>query len=60
MNTMQSGEYLNLMKSNDLIRVDALAGRVTYQRTETGREFLELYGRMALLLDPCISAAPAM
>ena len=37
MNTLQSGEYLNLMKSNDLIRVDAIAGKVTYQRTEVGR-----------------------
>jgi len=60
MNTMQSGEYLNLMTSNDLIRVDAIAGKVTYQRTEAGIEFLELYGKMAVLLDPCISAAPAM
>ena len=60
MNTTQSGEYLNLMKSNDLIRVDAIAGKVTYQRTEAGKDFLELFGRMALLLDPFISAAPAM
>jgi predicted transcriptional regulator len=60
MNTAQSGDYLNLMKSNDLIRVDAIAGKVTYQRTEVGIEFLEIYGRMALLLDPGISAAPAM
>jgi hypothetical protein len=37
-----------------------MAGKITYQRTEAGIEFLELYGRMALLLDPCISAAPAM
>ena len=58
MNTMQSGQYLDLMKSNELIRIGATAGRVTYQRTETGREFLELYSQMVLLLDPSISAAP--
>ena len=60
MNTTQSGEYLNFMKSNYLIRVDAMAGKVTYQRTEAGIEFLELYGKMVRLLDPFISAAPAM
>jgi predicted transcriptional regulator len=54
MNTAQSGQYLNLMKSSYLIRVDAIAGRVTYQRTEAGREFLELYNKMALSLDPSI------
>lgn len=56
MSTMQSGEYLSLMRSSDLIRIDAIAGRVTYQRTEVGREFLGLYNKMALLLDPSISA----
>lgn len=60
MNFTQSGQYLNLMKTNGLIRKDAMAGKVTYQRTEVGIEFLEIYGRMALLLDPGISAAPAM
>jgi predicted transcriptional regulator len=60
MNTTQSGEYLNFMKSNYLIRVDAMAGKVTYQRTEAGMEFLELYGKMVRLIDPFISAAPAM
>lgn len=58
MNTMQSGHYLDLMKSNELIQIGATAGRVTYQRTEIGREFLELYNQMVLLLDPSISAAP--
>jgi predicted transcriptional regulator len=57
MSTMQSGQYLNLMKSNDLIRVDAVAGRVTYQRTEAGRVFLEVYNKMVMLLDPSISAS---
>jgi hypothetical protein len=46
------------MKSNDLIQIGAIAGKVTYQRTEIGREFLELYNQIALLLDPSISAAP--
>jgi predicted transcriptional regulator len=55
MSTAQSGLYLNLMKSNDLIRNNATGGKVTYQRTETGLEFLELYGNMALLLDPGVS-----
>jgi len=58
MNTVQSGHYLDLMKSNDLIQIGAIAGKVTYQRTEIGREFLELYNQIALLLDPSISAAP--
>jgi predicted transcriptional regulator len=55
MNSITSGQYLNLMVSNDLIRVDGLAGKVTYQRTEAGREFLEAYNNMVLLLDPNIS-----
>ncbi len=58
MNTAQSGHYLDLMKSNELIRIGATAGRTTYQRTDIGREFLELYNQMVLLLDPSISAAP--
>lgn len=56
MNFTQSGQYLNYMKSNGLIRKDAMAGKVTYQRTEAGREFLELYNKMVLLLDPNIPA----
>jgi predicted transcriptional regulator len=60
MNTTQSGQYLTLMKSSELIRKDAIAGRVTYQRTNTGREFLELYNKMIMLLDSGIPAAPAM
>jgi predicted transcriptional regulator len=57
MSSTQSGEYLNFMRSNDLIQIDAIAGKVTYQRTEVGRQFLELYNKLALLLDPSISAA---
>ncbi len=61
MNTAQSQGYLNLMKSNDLIiRIDAIAGKITYQRTEAGREFLELYNKMAVLLDSSISAPSLM
>jgi predicted transcriptional regulator len=60
MSTAQSGQYLTLMKSSDLIRIDTVAGRVTYERTNTGREFLELYNKMIVLLDPEIPAAPAM
>jgi len=57
MSFTQSGQYLTLMRSNDLIRIDAIAGKVTYQRTEAGRKFLEVYNKMALLLDPSISAS---
>jgi predicted transcriptional regulator len=57
MSSIQSGQYLNLMKSNDLIRIDAMAGKVKYQRTDAGREFLELYKKMVLLLDPSIPAS---
>jgi predicted transcriptional regulator len=60
MNTAQSWQYLTLMKSSELIRKDAIAGRVTYQRTNTGREFLELYNKMSVLLDSGIPSAPAM
>jgi len=51
MSFAQSGNYLNLMRSNDLVHVDANAGRVTYQRTDADREFLGLYEKMALPLD---------
>jgi predicted transcriptional regulator len=57
MSFMQSGEYLSFMKSNDLIRIGTIAGKVTYQRTEAGREFLKIYNKMVILLDPSISAS---
>ncbi len=60
MSSKQSEEYLSFMKSNDLIRIDAIAGKVTYQRTETGREFLGIFNRMILLLDSSISAPSLM
>jgi predicted transcriptional regulator len=60
MSSKQSGEYLSLMKSNDLIQIDTIAGKVTYQRTEGGREFLKLFNKMALLLDSSISIPSLM
>lgn len=56
MNTAQSDGYLKLMRSSDLVRMGAIAGRVTYQRTEIGIQFLELYNKMALLLDHDVAA----
>lgn len=56
MSTAQSGHYLDLMRSSDLVRTGAYAGRVTYQRTEAGLEFLELYKKIALMLDSGISS----
>ncbi len=60
MSSMQSGGYLSLLKSNDLIRMDTMAGKVTFQRTEAGREFLRLFNEMVLLLDSSISAPSLM
>ena len=57
MSSTQSGRYLDLMRSNDLIQKDATSGKVTYQRTEAGREFMKHYNKMVLLLDPSISPA---
>jgi predicted transcriptional regulator len=57
MSFIQSEQYLDLMRSNDLIQIDAIQGKVRYQRTGAGREFLELYKKMVLLLDPSISAS---
>ena len=47
------------MESIDLVRTEGTRGKVTYQKTETGRDYLDLYNKMALLLDPSISA-PAL
>ena len=59
MSFAQSGEYLSLMTSNDLIRLDMMAEKATYQRTETGREFLALFNKMVLLLGPAtVSSKP--
>jgi len=56
MSSAQSGRYLDLMRSNDLIQKNVTSGKVTYQRTEAGREFMKHYNKIALLLDPSISA----
>lgn len=56
MNFKQSGYYLGFMISSDLVETNAIAGRVRYQRTETGQEFLETYDKMILMLDPDIFA----
>ena len=56
MSSHQSGEYLSFMSLNDLIQIDGVPGKVTYQRTQAGRQFLEVYNRMVLLLEPNISA----
>ena len=55
MSTAQSGQYLDFMESVDLVHTAAMAGRVTYAKTETGRDYLEVYDKMAVLLDPCVS-----
>jgi predicted transcriptional regulator len=51
MSTAQSGEYLSVMTSSNLVQMCARAGKMEYQRTEFGLEFLELFKKMALLLD---------
>jgi predicted transcriptional regulator len=60
MNSLQSGQYLNLLESSDLIQKQVAAGKVMYQRTEAGRVFLKHYNQMVLLLDPSISAPALM
>ena len=57
LSSTQFGQYLNFMKSRDLIRTNATARKVTYNRTENGREFLKLFNKMVLLLDSSISPA---
>jgi len=52
----QSGRYLDSMRSSNLIQKDATSGKVTYQRTEAGREFMKNYNKIVLLLDSSISA----
>jgi predicted transcriptional regulator len=60
MSSMQSGHYLTFMKSNDLVRMNATDGKVTYQRTETGREFLEQYNKIVMLLVPSVAVGTPM
>ena len=56
MSSAQSGRYLDLMRSSNLIQKNAASGKATYQRTEAGREFMKHYSEIVLLLDPSISA----
>jgi len=56
MSFTQSGQYLMFMRLKDLIHTKSTDGKVTYHRTETGQEFLELYNEMALLLHASNSA----
>ena len=55
MSTAQSGQYLNFLTSINLIQIDAASRKVMYQRTQAGREFLKLFNKMVLLLDPSMS-----
>ena len=57
MSSAQSGQYLGFMESSELVRTDTVAGRVMYQKTDFGREFLGLYSKIIRLLDPSTSAA---
>jgi predicted transcriptional regulator len=54
MSFKQSGYYLELMKSSDLIHMNSTEGRARYCRTETGQEFLEAYDKMILMLEPSV------
>jgi predicted transcriptional regulator len=56
MNSKQSRQYLDLLRSSDLIQIQGVAGKVTYQRTEAGREFLKHFNKITLLLDSSIYA----
>ncbi len=56
MSSKQSEQYLNLLTSRDLVQKQVAAGKVRYQRTEAGREFLKHYNKIVLLLDPSVSA----
>jgi predicted transcriptional regulator len=56
MSTKQSRQYLSLLTSKDLVHIQRAAGKVTYQRTEAGGEFLKQYDKMAMLFGPSVSA----
>jgi predicted transcriptional regulator len=51
LSSKQSGQYKSLLRSSDLIQTQMTAGKITYQRTETGREFLKHFNKIVLLLD---------
>jgi len=46
---------MNLLKASDFIQMQVAAGKVTYRRTEAGREFIKYFNKIVLLLDPNIS-----
>ena len=52
----QSGKYLSLLRSNDLVQRDTAGRKAKYQRTDAGRQFLKMYSKLVLLLDPGIPA----
>ena len=54
MSTKQSGQYLNFLRSSNLIQMQVAAGKRVYQRTDAGREFLKYFNKIVLLLDPSI------
>ena len=56
LSSRQAGQYLSLLRLNDLVQMDTAAGKAKYQRTEAGRQFLKGYGKIVLLLDPSIPA----
>ena len=56
MSFKQSRNYLEFMESSDLIQVNSLIGRVRYSRTETGQEFLKVYDKMIVMLEPNVFA----
>ena len=56
MSSKQAGQYLNFLRSSDLIQMQMAAGKIVYQRTDAGREFLEHFNKIVLLLDPSIPA----
>ena len=56
MSSKQAGQYLNFLRSSDLIQMQMAAGKIVYQRTDAGREFLEHFNKIVLLLNPSIPA----
>lgn len=58
MSSRQSGLYLGFMTSNDLIRADAMAGRVTYQRTVAAKSFWKYVTRWLCCLIPAFLHRP--
>jgi predicted transcriptional regulator len=55
LSSKQSDQYRDLLRSSDLIQTQMTAGRIMYERTEAGREFIKYFNKIVLLLDPNIS-----